>query len=111
MKQFSITDLRLPGIRGFLKRNPMFRITPDQSSPSVRELVEAAKEALRGGKFLPGDEFPVPEMITRATGASLFDSLEAVTYLLKSGSIHQDPRGRLIVAVNEQYTTSRHLDH
>lgn len=108
MKNFPIPHPRLPGISSFLKRSPMFKVAPSAPVPKASDLVKAAIEALRNGQYLPGDEFPVPEKISKNTGASLFDSLETVTFLLRAGSIHQDPNGRLLVAANEEYTSSRH---
>ena len=87
MNPFIINNHRLPGIRGFIKRNPMFREVETKTANSSSEVITLANEAFRSGRLRPGDRFPYPDEISRLTGASFVDSLEAVTILLKEGTI------------------------
>jgi ApbE superfamily uncharacterized protein (UPF0280 family) len=109
MSFFQITNRSLPGIRGYIRRNPVFRQTSSPVRPSADELVRLTQEALRAGQIKTGDEFPIPGEMARETGATIFDCLEAVGVLLKGGSIQQDSEGRLSVAPNEEYTVVRSL--
>lgn len=98
MKLFSISNHRLPGISGFLKRNPMFRIRVDKSKPGAKEIVKETLEALRKGNLRSGEQFPTPGQISDLTGAKVTDSLEAVTTLMKSGALRQNSSGRLSIS-------------
>jgi hypothetical protein len=98
MSPFSVTSRRLPGISGFLKQSPMFREVGHQENPTQPDLINAAISAVRRGRYRPGDRFPNPGEITELTGASLVDSLGAVSSLLKSHVIYQTPSGSLFIA-------------
>ena len=98
MNPFLINNYRLPGIRSFIKRNPMFRQVKSKKVDSSSEVVALAKEAFQSGRLRPGDRFPSPDEISKLTGASVFESLDAVTNLLKSGSIRQLPSGQLSIS-------------
>lgn len=98
MNPFIITNHRLPGIRGFIKRNPRFREVEAKRASSSSEIISLAVEAFRTGRLRAGDRFPSPDEVSKLTGASLVESLEAVTVLLKEGAIKQLPSGRLSIA-------------
>ena len=76
----------------------MFRPVETQPARTSFELVALANEGFRSGRLRPGDRFPSPDEISKMTGASLFECLEAVTSLLREGSIRQLPSGRLSIA-------------
>ena len=98
MNPFITSNHRLPGIRSFIKRNSMFRQVEVQTAHSSFELLALANEAFRSGRLRLGDRFPSPDEISKLTGAPLVESLDAVTSLLKAGSIRQLPSGRLSIS-------------
>jgi hypothetical protein len=98
MNPFTITNYCLPGIRGFVKRGPMFRQVKSKTASSSSELIAYANEAFRSGRMRPGESFPSPDEISRLTGASVGESVDAVTSLLKAGSIRQLPSGQLSIS-------------
>ena len=79
----------------------MFRRLQKPVQVSSREVVDAARAALKSGRLQPGDPFPTADEISDLSGARLVDSLKAVTTLLQSGSILQDASGRLTVGPHE----------
>ena len=93
-----IHNYRLPGIRSFIKRSPRFRKVEMKTARSSSEIIELANEAFGSGGLRPGDRFPSPDEISKITGASVVESLEAVTALLKAGAIRQLASGLLSVA-------------
>ncbi len=97
MNPFIINNHRLPGIRGFIKRNPMFRPVETKTARSSSEVIALANGAFRSGRLRAGDRFPSPDEISKLTGASVAESLDAATSLLKAGSIRQLPSGRLSI--------------
>lgn len=101
MTPITITSRRLPGIHGFLKKSPIFRNVKRHSHPGLPELVDAAVTAVRTGEYRPGDRFPTPGEIADLSGASLVDSLDAVSSLLKLHVIHQTSSGRLFVSARK----------
>ncbi|YCM42869.1 hypothetical protein V2O64_16290 [Verrucomicrobiaceae bacterium 227] len=98
MNPFIPTNHRLPGIRSFIKRSSMFRQVEKQTVRSSSELIALAKEAFLSGRLRPGDRFPAPDEISRLTGATVAESLDAVTVLLKTKAIRQLPSGHLAIA-------------
>jgi hypothetical protein len=102
MTPITITSRRLPGIQGFLKKSPIFRNVKRNSHPSRPELIEAAVTAVRTGEYRPGDRFPTPGEIADLTGASLIDSLDAVSSLLRLHVIHQTSSGRLLISAKKR---------
>jgi DNA-binding transcriptional regulator YhcF (GntR family) len=76
----------------------MFRVNEECARPSSKQLVEAISESLRSGEFRPGEGFPNSRQLAELTGASPIDSLNAVTYLLKTGFVRQLGTGQLVVA-------------
>lgn len=79
----------------------MFRRLQKPSKTNPGDLVVAAKAAIKSGRLRPGDSFPTAEEISSFSGARLVDSLNAITDLLKAGSILQDASGKLTVAPDE----------
>ncbi len=98
MNPFITYNHRLPGIRGFINRTPMFAQVEKKKVSSSSELIALANEAFRSGRLRPGDRFPSPDQISKLTGATVVESLEAVTSLLKDGSIRQLPSGLLSIS-------------
>ncbi|MFT6862556.1 MAG: hypothetical protein ACJAVK_001114 [Akkermansiaceae bacterium] len=98
MNTLTVNNYSLPGIRKFIKENPMFRQVEPKIADSSAEVIALADEAFLSGRLLPGDRFPSPDEISRLTGASIAESLEAVTILLESGSIEQLPSGQLTIS-------------
>ena len=65
----------------------MFRQAEKETVRSATELIALAKEAFRSRRLRPGDRFASPDQISKLTGATVAESLDAVTVLLKTGSI------------------------
>ena len=97
MDPFTATNFRLPGIRSFITRCAMFQQVETRKRYSSSELVAFANEAVRTGHFRNGDRFPTPDEISKLTGASVVESLDAVTILIKEGAIRQLPSGQLSI--------------
>ena len=97
MNPFTATNFRLPGIRSFITRCSMFQQMETRKKHSSSELVAFANEAVHTGHLRNGDRFPTPDEISKLTGASVVESLEAVTSLIKEGAIKQLPSGRLSI--------------
>lgn len=76
----------------------MFAQVEKKKVSSSSELIALANEAFRSGRLRPGDRFPSPDQISKLTGATVVESLEAVTSLLKDGSIRQLPSGLLSIS-------------
>jgi len=102
MNLFTNSNLRLPGISGFLKRDPMFHQREDSGEAGRTALIKDIFRTLKNEKVRAGDQFPTPGQISDLTGASLVDSLDAVTALLKSGAIRQSASGRLSVSLHSR---------
>jgi hypothetical protein len=98
MNSFIAHNYNFTGIRSFIKRNPMFQQGEPQIAASSSEVIALANEAFWSGRLLPGDRFPSPDEISKLTGASVAESMDAVTSLLKTGSIRQFPSGRLSIS-------------
>jgi DNA-binding FadR family transcriptional regulator len=64
---------------------------------STSEVIALANEAVRSGRLRPGDRFPSSDEISKLTGASLVESLDAITSLLRSGTIRQLPSGQFAI--------------
>ena len=97
MNILTLASRHLPGSRGFIRRSPRFRHPAIGNASSASELVDAVADALRTGRLQGGDAFPNPDRRSQLSGAPLVESLDAVTSLLRSGLIRQDPSGRLSV--------------
>ena len=76
----------------------MFRPVEKVKARSASELIVLADEAFRSGRLRAGDRFPSPDEIAKLTGATVAESLDAVTSLIKGGSIRQHPSGRLSIS-------------
>jgi DNA-binding transcriptional MocR family regulator len=98
MNPFFINNYRLPGIQSFIKRNPMFCQVKPKRAESSSKVIALANEAFQSGRLRPGDRFPSPDEISKLTGASVIESLDAVTSLLKAGLIRQLPSGQLSIS-------------
>ncbi len=98
MQLFTKSNLRLPGISGFLKRESMFRERESPAEADTAELVKEIFKTLKNEKVRAGDQFPTPGQISDLTGATVADSLDAVTSLMKSGAIRQSASGRLSIS-------------
>jgi DNA-binding transcriptional MocR family regulator len=76
----------------------MFRQVGPQIAVSSSEVLALANEAFQSGRLRAGDRFPNPNEISKLTGASVAESLDAVTSLLEAGMIRQLPSGRLSIS-------------
>ncbi|MFT6181551.1 MAG: DNA-binding transcriptional MocR family regulator [Akkermansiaceae bacterium] len=98
MNPFFINNYCFPGIRSFIKRNPMFQQVKTKTANSSSEVIAFANEAFQSGRLRAGERFPSPDEVSKLTGASIAESLEAVTRLLRAGSIQQLPSGQLSIS-------------
>jgi DNA-binding FadR family transcriptional regulator len=98
MNSFTTSNYFLPGIRSFIRHNPMFRQIETRTAASSSVIIALADEAFQSGRLQPGDRFPSPDEIAKLTGASVAESLDAVTSLMAAGSIRQLPSGQLSIS-------------
>ncbi len=76
----------------------MFCQVKPKRAESSSKVIALANEAFQIGRLRPGDRFPSPDEISKLTGASVIESLDAVTSLLKAGLIRQLPSGQLSIS-------------
>ncbi len=76
----------------------MFQPVETKTARSSSEVIALANGAFRSGRLRPGDRFPSPDEISKLTGALVAESLDAVTSLLKAGSIQQLPSGQFSIS-------------
>ena len=76
----------------------MFRQLKPKIADSSSEVVALANEAFWSGRLVPGDRFPNPDEISKLTGASTAECLDATTSLLKAGLIQQLPSGQFSIS-------------
>lgn len=99
----SLSNYRLPGIRGFIKRSAVFENRNPSAVTSAKEIVAKIHHEFRSGNLKPGDYFPCPDELSKLTGAPLVASLDAVTQLIHSGRIRQAPSGSLSISPPPAY--------
>lgn len=81
-----------------MKRSLMFTIPEKSEGGPAERIVGAFLKEIRMGSLRPGRGFPSAPRLSRMTGESPADCLEATTRLIDEGWLRQLPDGGLIVA-------------
>lgn len=90
-------DMYRPGLRSFRSRSPLFRLSAQQETSAASQIVSGVLAELKRGVLREGGAFPSPERLSRLTGESLLDCVEAQNQLLDLGVLRQSARGELFV--------------